>query len=62
MPLFARANAGIRIDGRFLARAFSSPIALGIVIGYFAGKPLGMGAASWLSTRLNRYAPGPPIG
>ena len=62
VPLFALANAGIRIDGRFLARAFSSPIALGIVIGYVAGKPLGIGAASWLSTRLNRYAPGPPIG
>jgi Na+/H+ antiporter NhaA len=62
VPLFALANAGIRIDGRFLERAFSSPIALGIVIGYVAGKPLGIGAASWLSTRLNRYAPGPPIG
>jgi Na+/H+ antiporter NhaA len=62
VPLFALANAGIRIDGRFLVRAFSSPVALGIVIGYIAGKPLGIGAASWLSTRLNRYAPGPPIG
>jgi Na+/H+ antiporter NhaA len=62
VPLFALANAGIGIDGRFLARAFSSPIVLGIVIGYVAGKPLGIGAASWLSTRLNRHAPGPPIG
>lgn len=35
---------------------------LGIVIGYVAGKSLGIGAASWLSTRLNRHAPGPPIG
>jgi Na+/H+ antiporter NhaA len=32
------------------------------VSGYVAGKPLGIGTASWLSTRLNRYAPGPPIG
>jgi Na+/H+ antiporter NhaA len=62
VPLFALANAGIRIDGRFLERAFSSPVVLGIVIGYVAGKPLGIGVASWLSTRLNRYAPGPPIG
>ncbi len=62
VPLFALANAGVRIDGRFLTQAFSSPIALGIVIGYVAGKPLGIGAASWLSTRSNRYAPGPPIG
>jgi hypothetical protein len=35
---------------------------VGIVIGYVAGKPLGIGAASWLSRRLNRDAPGPPIG
>jgi Na+/H+ antiporter NhaA len=62
VPLFALANAGIRIDGRFLARAFSSPIVLGILIGYVAGKPLGIGAAAWLSTKLNRHAPGPPIG
>jgi len=62
VPLFALANAGIRIDGRFLERAFPSPIALGIVIGYVAGKPLGIGAASWLSTKLDRHAPGPPIG
>jgi protein-disulfide isomerase len=62
VPLFALANAGIRIDGRFLARALSSPIVLGIVIGYVAGKPLGIGAASWLSARFNRHAPGPPVG
>jgi Na+/H+ antiporter NhaA len=62
VPLFALANAGIRIDGHFLARAFSSPIVLGIVVGYVAGKPLGIGAASWLSARFNRQAPGPPIG
>jgi Na+/H+ antiporter NhaA len=62
VPLFALANAGIRIDGRFLTRAFSAPIVLGIVIGYVAGKPLGIGASSWLSTKLNRHTPGPPIG
>jgi protein-disulfide isomerase len=62
VPLFALANAGIRVDGRFLARAFSSPIALGIAAGYVVGKPLGIAAASWLATRFNRYAPGPPIG
>lgn len=62
MPLFALANAGIRIDGRFLAQAFATRIVLGIVIGYVAGKALGTAAASWLATRLNGYAPGPPIG
>ena len=41
VPLFALANAGIAVDGSFLARAFSSPITLGILVGYVAGKPIG---------------------
>src|SRR5207253_8573592 len=41
VPLFALANAGIHIDGRFLADALTAPIALGVLIGYLAGKPLG---------------------
>ena len=36
VPLFALANAGIHIDGRFLADAFTAPIAIGIFIGYLA--------------------------
>ena len=62
VPLFALANAGIRIDGRFLEQALSSPITPGIVLGYVVGEPLGIGAAVWLVRRLDRYAPGPPIG
>ena len=42
VPLFALANAGIAIDGDFLARAFTSPITLGILVGYVVGKPLGI--------------------
>src|SRR5207248_1774213 len=34
VPLFALANAGVAIDHGVLGRAFSSPITLGIVIGY----------------------------
>ena len=50
VPLFALANAGIHIDGRFLSAAFTAPITLGILIGYLAGKPAGIVAASWLVT------------
>ena len=52
VPLFALANAGIAIDRGFLERAFSSPITLGILFGYVAGKPLGILGASWLVASL----------
>jgi Na+/H+ antiporter NhaA len=62
VPLFALANAGIAIDGGFLARAFSSPITLGIVCGYVVGKPLGILGGSWLLTRLSGGRLRPPVG
>src|SRR6266542_554352 len=34
VPLFALANAGIGINGSFLGRGFTSPITLGILVGY----------------------------
>ena len=54
VPTFALANAGIAINGHFLAHAYGSPITLGIVIGYVAGKPVGIVGASWLVTRVSR--------
>src|SRR5829696_5577415 len=62
VPLFALANAGIAIDGGFLERAFSSPITLGILFGYVAGKPLGILGASWLVTRLSGERLQSPVG
>jgi Na+/H+ antiporter NhaA len=62
VPLFALANAGIAIDGPFLRRAFSSPITLGILFGYVAGKPLGVLGGTWLATRLSRGRLRPPVG
>ena len=62
VPLFALANAGIPISGTFLARAYASPITLGILIGYVAGKPLGITGASWLLARLSRGRLRPPVG
>jgi Na+/H+ antiporter NhaA len=62
VPLFALANAGIAIDGGFLARAFSSPITLGILVGYVVGKPLGILGCSWLLTQLSRRRLQPPVG
>jgi Na+/H+ antiporter NhaA len=62
VPLFALANAGIAISGEFLSRAYTSPITLGILIGYVAGKPIGIVGSSWLVTRLNRSQLRPPVG
>jgi Na+/H+ antiporter 1 len=62
VPLFALANAGITLSGAFLARAYTSPVTLGILIGYIAGKPLGITGGSWLLTRLSRGRLRPPVG
>ena len=62
VPLFALANAGIAINGGFITRAFTSPITLGIVVGYVVGKPLGIVGASLLASRLSRGRLRPPVG
>lgn len=50
MPLFALANAGISFEG-ITPHTFLDPIAAGILLGLFIGKPLGVLAASWLAVR-----------
>jgi Na+/H+ antiporter NhaA len=62
VPLFALGNAGIALDASALARAFTSPITLGILIGYVVGKPVGTVGAAWLVQRLSRGALRPPVG
>jgi Na+/H+ antiporter NhaA len=62
VPLFALANAGITIDATFLSSAFTSPITIGILLGYLLGKPVGIVGGSWLVTRLSRRALRPPVG
>jgi len=51
VPIFALANAGIHLDGGLLSDALTSPITIGIVVAYVAGKPLGILAAAWVATR-----------
>jgi Na+/H+ antiporter NhaA len=62
VPLFALANAGIVITGSFLAQGYTSPVTLGILLGYVVGKPAGVTGASWLLTRLSRGRLRPPVG
>jgi Na+/H+ antiporter NhaA len=62
VPLFALANTGISISGDFLSRAYSSPITLGILFGYVAGKPIGIFGSAWLLAKLSRGRLRPPVG
>jgi Na+/H+ antiporter NhaA len=62
VPLFAVANAGIALDADVLRHAARSPITLGVVIAYVAGKPLGVLATSRLVQRASRSRLLPPVG
>jgi Na+/H+ antiporter NhaA len=62
VPLFALANAGVVIDASFLGRAVTSPITLGIVVGYVVGKPLAVVSASWAIARLTHGRLQPAVG
>jgi Na+/H+ antiporter NhaA len=62
VPVFALANAGIVINASFLARAYSSPVTLGILIGYVVGKPVGTAGVAWLTTRVSHGRLRPPVG
>jgi Na+/H+ antiporter NhaA len=62
VPLFALANAGITIRAGFFGHAYTSPVTLGILFGYLAGKPVGVLGLSWLVTWLSRGRLRPPVG
>jgi Na+/H+ antiporter NhaA len=62
VPLFALANAGIVLNAGFLAKAYTSPVTLGIVIGYLVGKPLGTAGCAWLVTKLSHGRVRPSVG
>jgi len=62
VPVFALANAGIVLNASFLARAYTSPVTLGILIGYLVGKPVGTAGCAWLVTRLSHGRLRPPVG
>jgi len=61
VPLFALANGGVHITGTLLSDAASSPITLGILVGYVVGKPVGIATASWIASRPILHGPRPPV-
>jgi Na+/H+ antiporter NhaA len=62
VPLFALANAGVHLSGSFLGHAYSSPVTLGILLGYVLGKPIGIVGSTWLAGRLSHGRLRPPVG
>jgi len=62
VPLFGLANAGIAIDGPFLARAFTSAVTWGVLLGYVIGKPVAVVGTSWLLSRLSHGKIRPTVG
>ncbi len=51
MPIFALANTNIRFEHKMIDGLYS-PLGLGILLGLFAGKPIGVVIFSWLSVKL----------
>ncbi len=51
LPLFAFANAGVSLTGVSLNGVFST-VPLGIILGLFIGKPLGITLICWLAVKL----------
>ncbi|QQM75768.1 Na+/H+ antiporter NhaA [Aeromonas caviae] len=50
LPLFAFANAGVSLEGVYLS-ALLNPLPMGIILGLFVGKPLGIFTISWLAVK-----------
>ncbi|MCI5065417.1 Na+/H+ antiporter NhaA [bacterium] len=51
MPLFALANAGVQMNPSSMAN-LSSPLSLGIIVGLFFGKQLGIFSCAYITVRL----------
>ncbi len=52
MPLFALANAGVRVQGLDFSQPDNLPVLAGVTLGLVVGKPLGVMLLSWLAVRL----------
>ena len=52
VPLFALANAGIKLSGDSFGALTSSRVTMGVILGLVVGKPLGVTVATWLALRF----------
>jgi NhaA family Na+:H+ antiporter len=51
LPIFALANAGVRLSPDRLAEAATSPVTLGVILGLLVGKSVGIAGASAVALR-----------
>lgn len=61
LPIFALANAGVRITQESLNDAFTSRLTWGIVIGLVLGKTVAITSATWIMNRLRPQALSPSL-
>lgn len=61
MPLFAFANAGVRLDGLHFGESATTLVTIAIAIALVLGKPLGIVTATWLTVRSGLGALGPGL-
>lgn len=52
IPLFALANAGVTLAGMDVIGALTSPVSIGIIVGLFIGKQVGIFGFSWIAVKL----------
>ena len=52
LPIFALANAGVRLASQSLADAVTSPVTIGVILGLVLGKTVGVSSASWVAVRM----------
>lgn len=52
LPLFALANAGVPLTSFKVTELFQQPVSLGIILGLFIGKPLGISLFAYLACKM----------
>jgi NhaA family Na+:H+ antiporter len=52
MPIFALTNTNIKFQEQMIA-GLTTPLGLGIILGLFLGKPIGITLISWIAVKLN---------
>jgi NhaA family Na+:H+ antiporter len=51
LPIFALANAGVRLDSESLEQAASSSVTLGVILGLVVGKIVGVGVGTLIAVK-----------